>query len=141
MWVERNDEKYCWTWTRYYNDALSFAKACNHLNVAERSAVAIMGFNAPEWAIAFMGTVMNNNVNTGIYITNTAEACLYQATHSESQVIVVETAEHLRQFTCNIDKYNQVKAFVIWGESSLPDGISDPRFFLWEDFLQLGQGV
>jgi len=38
-----------------------------------------MGYNSPEWAIAFNGSMMNNNVNTGIYITNQAEACLYQA--------------------------------------------------------------
>ena len=65
------------------------------MNVRERSAVAIMGFNSPEWAIAFMGSIMNNNVNTGIYITNQAEACLYQADHSEAEVIVCETYEHL----------------------------------------------
>ena len=40
------------------------------MNVTERAAVAIMGFNSPEWFIAFMGTIMNNNINTGIYITN-----------------------------------------------------------------------
>ena len=97
-----------------------------------------MGFNAPEWAITFVGTVMNNNVNTGIYITNTPEACLYQATHSESEVIVVETAEHLKQFTCNLEEYSKVKAFVVWGEKALPEGISGPRFFLWSDFLELG---
>ena len=36
-----------------------------------------MGFNSPEWAIGFIGGIMNNQVNTGIYITNQAEACLY----------------------------------------------------------------
>ena len=60
MWVERNDIKLCWTWNLYYQDALRFAKACHKLNVTERSAVAIMGFNSPEWAIAFMGSIMNN---------------------------------------------------------------------------------
>ena len=100
-----------------------------------------MGFNAPEWAIAFMGGIMNNQCNTGIYITNQADACLYQATHSDAEVIVVETAEHLKRFTCNLDKYDSVKAFVIWGESTLPEGVSGPRFFLWKDFLQTGESV
>jgi len=36
-----------------------------------------MGFNSPEWAMAFMGGIMNQQVVTGIYITNTADACLY----------------------------------------------------------------
>jgi long-chain-fatty-acid--CoA ligase ACSBG len=42
-----------------------------------RSAVAIMGFNSPEWAIACMGAMMYEAVVTGIYITNEPEACLY----------------------------------------------------------------
>jgi long-subunit acyl-CoA synthetase (AMP-forming) len=36
-----------------------------------------MGFNSPEWAIAFIGGILYNCVNTGIYSTNAAEACLY----------------------------------------------------------------
>ena len=60
MWVERNDKKLCWTWNQYYKDVMNFAKACHQLNCSDKSAVAIMGFNAPEWAIAFFGTVMNN---------------------------------------------------------------------------------
>ena len=106
MWIERNNQKLCWSWNSYYEDAMRFAKACHHLNVAERSSCCIMGFNAPEWAIAYIGSILNNNVNTGIYITNTAEACLYQATHSNAEVIVVENAEHLKKFTVNLDKYD-----------------------------------
>ena len=141
MFIERNDAKIMWTWNQYYQDSLKFAKSCHQLQVRDRSAVAIMGFNSPEWAISFMGSMMNNNVNTGIYITNQAEACLYQADHSEAEIICVESADHLKRFTVNLDKYNRVKAFVIWGESTLPEGASGPRFFLWKDFLQLGQAV
>ena len=94
-----------------------------------------MGYNSPEWAIGFIGGIMNNQVNTGIYITNQADACLYQADHSEAEIILVETAEHLKRFTVNLDKYDRVKAFVVWGEPSLPADVSGPRFILWKDFL------
>lgn len=47
------------------------------LNVTERASVAIMGFNAPEWAFSYIGGIMYNCVSTGIYITNEPEACLY----------------------------------------------------------------
>lgn len=50
MWVERGDAKLCWTWKQYFNDSMSFAKACHHLNCSPMSAVSIMGYNAPEWA-------------------------------------------------------------------------------------------
>ena len=74
-------------------------------------------------------------MTSGIYITNTADAVLYQATHSNSEIIVVENAEHLSRFTVNLDKYDKVKAFVVWGEEALPEGCSGPRFFLWKDFI------
>ena len=117
LWVERNEVKLCWTWNQYWFDALRFAKACHQLGCKDRSAVAIMGFNAPEWAIAFIGGILNNQVNTGIYGTNAPDACLYQVEHSEAEVIVVETAAHLARFTTNIGKYDQVKAFVVYGEA------------------------
>ena len=56
-------------------------------------------------------------------------------------MIVVETAEHLKRFTVNLDKYDRVKAFVVWGEPTLPADVSGPRFLLWKDFLQTGLSV
>jgi len=56
---------------------MSFAKAMHKLQITERSAVAIMGFNSPEWAFSFMGSLLFNSVATGIYITNAPDACHY----------------------------------------------------------------
>jgi long-chain-fatty-acid--CoA ligase ACSBG len=90
------------------------------LNVNERSSVAIMGFNAPEWAFSYIGGIMYNCVSTGIYITNEPEACLYQINHSEAEIIVVETTEHLKKIAVNLAQMPQVKAVVVYGESKLP---------------------
>ena len=90
------------------------------LKVNERTSVAVMGFNSPEWAVSFMGGIMYNCVNTGIYSTNAPEACLYQAEHSEAEVIVVETVEMLTRFTKGPEKLNKVKAFVVYGDKQLP---------------------
>ena len=57
-----------------------------------------MGFNSPEWVIAFVGTILNNQVNTGIYATNAPEAIQYQVDHSEAEVVVVENYELLARF-------------------------------------------
>lgn len=120
---------------------MKFAKALWHLGVTEKSAVAIMGFNSPEWAIACMGSVLYNAVFTGIYITNAADACLYQTTHSDAEVVVVDNLDQLKRFTCNLDKLPKVKAFVVWGEKSLPAEFQGSRFFLWKDFLETGNKV
>jgi long-chain-fatty-acid--CoA ligase ACSBG len=77
LFVERNGKILTWTWLEYWNDCLTFAKALGKIGVPERSAVAIMGFNAPEWVQACVGAIMYNCLATGIYITNSPEACLY----------------------------------------------------------------
>ena len=53
----------------------------------------------------------------------------------------METAQHLKNFTVNLDRYDRVKAFVVWGESALPEGVSGNRFFLWRDFVQIGKEI
>lgn len=77
MRVMRKQKEYIWTWNQYYTDTLGFAKALHFLGVDERSCVNIMGFNSPEWAISFYGGILHNNVSSGIYTTNGAEACFY----------------------------------------------------------------
>ena len=144
MFVERKGKIFTWTWDQYYKDAMKFAKALAKLKVIERTAVGIMGFNSPEWGIAFIGAMMYNCVNTGIYITNAAEACVYQADHSEAEVIIVETNEMLSRFSANLDKLPKVKAIIVYGEASLPTDMNSDvgkKIILWRDFMNLGNSV
>ena len=67
----------------------------HYLGVDQRKSVNIMGFNAPEWTIAMFGSIFHNNIVSGVYITNAADACHYQSEHSEAQVIVLDTLEQL----------------------------------------------
>jgi long-chain-fatty-acid--CoA ligase ACSBG len=89
--VMRDKKEVSWSWNQYYNDCFSFAKALHMVGIDERKCVNIMGFNSPEWAIVYLGSMMHNNVVSGVYTTNGIEACIYQAEHSEAEVIVVET--------------------------------------------------
>jgi len=73
----RNENEINWTWAEYLRDTFRFGKALIHLGVNERAAVNIMGSNAPEWSISFMGSIFANCIATGVYITNTPEALLY----------------------------------------------------------------
>jgi len=47
------------------------------LGINERKSVNIIGHNAPEWVITFMGGIIYNAIVSGVYPTNNAEACLY----------------------------------------------------------------
>jgi long-chain-fatty-acid--CoA ligase ACSBG len=83
---------------------MAFSKTLKAINVTERSAVNIMGFNSPEWVISYIGAIMYNCISTGIYITNEPDAVLYQINHSHGEVIIVETNEHLSKVAANLDK-------------------------------------
>ena len=52
--------------------------------------INIIGFNSPEWVIADVGAIFAGGIAAGVYTTNGAESCLYQAVHSQAKVIVVE---------------------------------------------------
>jgi long-chain-fatty-acid--CoA ligase ACSBG len=93
MLVERGGKILKWTWKDYENDAISFAKSLTFLGINERKCVNVTAFNSPEWCISFIGSLIANCVISGVYITNTPEACVYQAEHSEAEVIVVDTLE------------------------------------------------
>jgi long-subunit acyl-CoA synthetase (AMP-forming) len=55
MYVDRDGTVLTWTWDQYKQLGFDFAKSLSKLNIRERSAVAIMGFNSPEWVIGFIG--------------------------------------------------------------------------------------
>lgn len=84
MNIMRNKKHMKWTWKQFGKQCTDFAKSLTHLNVDERSCINIMGFNSPEWAISHFGGIMHNNVISGVYTTNGAEACKYQAAHSKA---------------------------------------------------------
>lgn len=118
---------------------MNFAKALAKLEINERSSVAIMGFNCPQWFFACIGSILYNCVITGIYATNSSEACYYQTHHSEAEIIVVENFELLKRF--DAQKLSKVKAFVVWGEKKLPDTVDKTKVFLWNDFIKIGEKI
>jgi long-chain-fatty-acid--CoA ligase ACSBG len=121
---------------------MSFAKSLHFIGVDSRKAVNIMGFNSPEWAIAYFGSMMHNNVVSGVYTTNGADACQYQAEHSEAQVIVVESINHLKMYLSIIDQIPEVKALVCWGVDKIPEDLQkDSRIYTYRNFLDLGSKI
>ena len=54
------------------------------LGLTDYSAVNIIGFNSPQWAVAFSGSILGHYLPIGIYTTNGPEACEYILNHSES---------------------------------------------------------
>ena len=101
----------------------------------------MIGHNSPEWVIAFIASVSANMVASGVYPTNTAEACFYQAEHSEAELIVVDSIEQLKKYEINLHKLPNLKFIVIYSLDKLPSDVNDKRYYLWKDFLNLGKDV
>jgi long-chain-fatty-acid--CoA ligase ACSBG len=140
--VMRNNKEQTWSWNQFVRDTRAFSKGLIKVGIDERKAINIMGFNAPEWAIAFFGSIFHNNVVSGVYITNTSQACLYQAQHSEAQILAVDTEEQLTLYMNIIDQLPEVKAIICWGIEKIPEQFAkDSRVFQWRDFMKLGDSV
>jgi long-chain-fatty-acid--CoA ligase ACSBG len=43
----------------------------------------ILGYNSPEWVIAFYGSIFASYLPVGMYTTNNSETCEYIANHCE----------------------------------------------------------
>mmetsp|Transcript_48179 Transcript_48179/g.35369 ORF Transcript_48179/g.35369 Transcript_48179/m.35369 type:complete len:96 (+) Transcript_48179:392-679(+) len=84
---------------------------------------------------------MGNQILSGVYQTNGPEACLYQAEHSKAEVIVVDSVENLKKYEANLSKLPNIKAIVMYSVDKFPPECKDPRYYLWNDFLALGNQV
>ncbi len=101
-----------------------------------------MGHNSPEWVIAFHGCIQSNCVASGVYPTNNAEACFYQADHSDAGLVVVDSIDQLKKYHSQLNKLPNVKAIVIYSVDNIPAQFSnDKRIFTWDQFLILGKEV
>jgi long-chain-fatty-acid--CoA ligase ACSBG len=80
-------------------------------------------------------------VVSGVYSTNTPEACVYQADNSEAELIVVDGLEQLKKYASNLHKLPNIKAIVVYNVESLPNEMKDKRLHVWKDFLKLGTHI
>jgi long-chain-fatty-acid--CoA ligase ACSBG len=88
-----------------------------------------------------MGGITSNCIVSGVYPTNNAEACFYQADHSEAELVVVDSVEQLKKYEVNLHRLPNIKAIVVYNIEKLPADLKDKRFFAWKDFLAVGKDV
>jgi len=125
-----------WTYRAYYADVWRAAKALIELGLEPYSGVGILGFNSPEWFITNFAAIFAGGLSTGIYSTNSAEACRYVADRARCNVIVVENDIQLQKILSVRHELPRLKAIVQYhGE---PKEKYD-QVYSWADFLTLGE--
>ncbi|XP_070689704.1 long-chain-fatty-acid--CoA ligase ACSBG2-like [Pempheris klunzingeri] len=126
------------TWRHYYDQCRAAAKSFLKLGLERYHGVGILGFNAPEWFISDIGCIFAGGLATGIYTTNSPEACQYVAANCEANVLVVENQKQLDKILQIKDHLPHLKAIVQYrGELQQ----KAPSLYTWAEFMKLGEDV
>eukprot|EP00118_Oscarella_pearsei_P020248 m.218798 g.218798 ORF g.218798 m.218798 type:complete len:716 (+) comp39907_c0_seq2:52-2199(+) len=137
--VKRGGEWKEWTWAEYYADARKVARSFIKLGLEPFHSVGILGFNAPEWFLSLIGGILAGGLGTGIYTTNSAEACLHVLANSKANIVVVENDKLLQKILPLRPKLPHLKAIIQFtGELSEKP---DDSVMNWKELLECGKDV
>ncbi|KAF0700073.1 Aste57867_9392 [Aphanomyces stellatus] len=129
------------TWAQYFDDCRTFGKALIALGCDPFDTVNIIGFNAIEWVVANMGSILAGCVSAGVYTTSNPQSCHYIAEHSEARVVVCDGVAQLEKYVSMADKLPKLKALVIYNDV-VPEGLScSVPVYSFPDFMKLGRDV
>ncbi|XP_065140477.1 long-chain-fatty-acid--CoA ligase ACSBG2-like isoform X1 [Paramisgurnus dabryanus] len=126
------------TYKEYYQHCRDAAKSFLKLGLQRFHGVGILGFNSPEWFIADVGCILAGGLATGIYTTNTPEACQYVAENCEANVLVVENHKQLIKILQVRDQLPHLKAIVQY-KGELEQKLND--VYTWTQFMAVGNDV
>ncbi|XP_070827620.1 long-chain-fatty-acid--CoA ligase ACSBG1 [Chaetodon trifascialis] len=126
------------TFLEYYQFCQRAAKSFMKLGLERFHGVAILGFNSAEWFFSAVGAIMAGGIMTGIYATNSPEACQYVASDSKANIIMVENQKQLEKILQIRDRLPHLKAIVQY--TGLPQQKTS-SLYSWEEFMEQGLDV
>jgi len=132
--VKRKDELVTWTFKEYQEDCKSAAKAFIKLGLKRFHGVGILGFNAPEWHISAVGSMLAGGLPSGIYTTNSVDATRYVAEHSRANIMVVEDEEQLAKVEAVYDRLPDLQTVVQY--TGYP---RSPGVLSWQKLMEIGR--
>ena len=138
--VKRDGVRREWTWSQYEQEAVRVAQSLIALGVKEREAVAIIGFNSPEWVFSWAGAACIGCMGTGIYATNGPEGVAYVVDHAKAKIVIAEDEKQLAKFRkVDASLLKSVKAFVVYSPNEpSPDKVHGIPAYTWSGFMELG---
>ena len=132
------EEWNCRTYEETYQECRSVAKGFLSLGLASMDAVAIYGFNSPEWVMAEIAAILAGGCAAGIYPSDTAEQVSFKAKHSGTAIAVVQNKQKADMFLAAAADLPKMKAIVVWDDTDgIPDSTSDIQIFTWSTLICL----
>ncbi|XP_063598526.1 long-chain-fatty-acid--CoA ligase ACSBG2-like isoform X2 [Penaeus indicus] len=122
------------TYTEYYQQVRTVAKAFIKLGLQQYHGVCILGFNSPEWFISDLAAVFAGGFAAGIYTTNSPEACEHCAKNCEAQIWVVEDQKQLDKVLKIRGRLPSTRAIIQYSGKPTVEGVLS-----WEDVVTLGK--
>jgi len=132
--VKRNDEWVKWTYAQYLEEVVTVAKAFIKLGLKPYHSVNILGFNAPEWHISAVATVIAGGLTAGIYTTNSIDATRYVAEHSRANIMIVEDEEQYAKVDAIWERLPELQHVVQYTGFPRSPGVES-----WQSLLEIGR--
>lgn len=123
---------------QYYEECVKFAKSLIALNYPEFTVVNLIGFNMPEWNIAYMGSIFARCIPVGIYTTNSQSACEYIANHSGAKIVVAENREVAEKYYGLVEQ-NVIERIIVYADE-IGEKHKDKQI-KWNDFQTIGKDI
>ena len=133
MAVKRDGVWVKWTYERYLEDVRVVGKAFIKLGLKVGHGVGIIGFNSPEWFFSDLGCVFAGGLATGIYPTNSPEACKYVLANCKANIVVVEDDKQLAKILNVKDSLPELKHIIQYTGNPSVEGVLS-----WREVMDLG---
>ncbi len=123
------------SWSAYRDEVRQAARALVALGVKRGDAVAVLGYNKPEWVVMDLAAMMVGASVAGIYFTSSAQDAAYIINHSQCEIVLAEKEEHFQRIAKERAQLNVLRHVVMMNGASA----DDPLQMTWERFLSYGE--
>lgn len=135
--VKREGQWVKWSYSEYYDEIVTTAKAFIAMGLEPHNSVCIYGFNSPEWFFADIGAIFAGAKAVGLYPTNSAEANKFIINDCECNILVVDDEKSLEKMWSLRNELPSVKRIVMY--LGKPDKNIYPDVLSWDELIALGK--
>ncbi|XKL64204.1 hypothetical protein PGB90_004290 [Kerria lacca] len=131
---QQNDKWKKVTYSQLLENVTVIAKAFLKLGLERFHGVSIIGENSEKWIYAHLAAIMAGGVSSGIYTTNSPDACLHCIKIASSDIVILENDYQLQKILKIKDQCPHIKVIV-----QLDGEPTDRSVLNWNNLLEIGR--